>query len=497
MNYGKKIAALLLAVALVLSLAVTASAETANTGSITIMNPQSGQTYTAYKIFDVVYSGDNYAYTISNTSLWFSTVQTYANTSENGLTLTASANDNTVYVVTTTENFNAAKFAAALKEASVGDSGTQLSSSDGGTTVSAANLPLGYYFVKSTSGTLCNLTTTNPMVQIYDKNETPTIDKTVDDEDKNVDIGQVVTYTITGKVPDTTGYTAYTYTISDTMSGLKLNGVYSVSIDSVEIANNSETGSGESNVTGTRPSKDAISFKINIDVMKYQKKVGKEIKITYQAVVSEDAVTGSDGNTNNAELTYSNNPSDSVSTDTSTDKETVYTVDLVITKVDANNNQTKLSGAKFVLYKGAKGVPTHYYKWDSDAKKVTWVRLGQEGVPGTLEEAIAGGYVTEVTTAETTGLATFKGLAAGTYYLHETQAPDGYNALTEDEEVTITRSESQETVTISGDTVTVENSSGSQLPGTGGIGTTIFYVVGGVIMAGAVILLLLKKHAEN
>lgn len=240
------------------------------------------------------------------------------------------------------------------------------------------------------------------------------------------------------------------------------------------------------------------SFAFSIDVMKYQSQVGETITITYEAVVSKDAVTGSTGNTNDAKLTYSNNPSNSVSTDTSTDKETVYTVDLEITKVDADTPDTKLSGAKFVLYKkGQGGTPISYYKWNDTDKKVEWVQLGQNGVSEDLETAIANDHVTEVTTVETTGLATFEGLAAGTYYLHETQAPDGYNALTEDVEVTITRGESQETVTISGDTVTVKNSSGSQLPGTGGIGTTIFYVVGGVIMAGAVILLLLKKHAEN
>lgn len=508
MNYGKKIAALLLAVALVLSLAVTASAKT-TTGSITINPAVSGKTYNIYRIFDMTMASAPSAVSYTIAAKWSGFFEagaagaSYITETQGSLTNQIVVDGAKKWINITASNvaaFAKAAFDYAIKN-SIENDGT-VTAED--TTATISNLPLGYYMVYPQGASqlldnqtsVCNLTSTAPHATISPKATYPTIDKVVDDAD--VEIGQVVTYTITGKVPDTTGYTTYTYKITDTMSGLKLNGVYSVSINGTVIANNSASGSGENNVTGTRPTAEATSFEINIDVMKYQEQVGKEIKITYQAVVSEDAVTSPTGNTNDAELTYSNNPSESDSTDTSTDEETVYTVDLEITKVDADKTDTKLSGAKFVLYKGSKGSPTHYYKWNGTDKKVEWVQLGVSGVPSDLESAISGGYVTEVTTAETTGLATFEGLAAGTYYLHETQAPDGYNKLTEDVEVTITRGENEGAVTITGNEVTVQNSSGSQLPGTGGIGTTIFYVVGGVIMAGAVILLLLKKkHAEN
>lgn len=189
----KKIISVLLALVMTLALSVSALAA-GETGTITVDNPKADATYTAYKIFDVSYNADKsaYSYTIQSDSEWFATVNTYA-TEANGLTLTRVSGTNT-YVVTTSDKFSAPAFAVALKAALAGKTGTTLTVENGKAT--AAGLELGYYFVSSTTGALCNLTTTNPTVTIHDKNDIP-FDKV--DNKESVDVGETVTYTITGQ----------------------------------------------------------------------------------------------------------------------------------------------------------------------------------------------------------------------------------------------------------------------------------------------------------
>lgn len=164
MKTAKKFASLLLSLTMVFAMMTTAFAAE-DKGTIIVDNPVANQTYTAYKIFDVTYSGSNYSYTIKTTSEWYSTVKAYAETGGNGLTLTGVAGDTTTFVVSTTDAFSAPAFANALKAAVSGKTGGITLNNDG-TTVKATNLELGYYFVTSTSGALCNLTTTDPTVTI-------------------------------------------------------------------------------------------------------------------------------------------------------------------------------------------------------------------------------------------------------------------------------------------------------------------------------------------
>lgn len=206
MKTTRKLFTVLLALAMTLALAVSAFA--ADTGSITITNPQGDHTYTAYKIFDVTYSGDNYSYTISGTEAAFNTVKTYADVAANGLNLTAVANTNK-YNVSIGAGFSAASFAQHLKT-NAGSLGTGSAFTKVDNTMKASGLALGYYFVSGTSGAVCELATAKD-IQIRDKNEVPQIEKSVDDNDGTVEIGQVLTYTITGKVPSTKGYTEFTY----------------------------------------------------------------------------------------------------------------------------------------------------------------------------------------------------------------------------------------------------------------------------------------------
>ena len=472
MKTAKKFASLLLVMVMVFAMTTTAFAAE-DKGTIIVDNPVADQTYTAYKIFDVTYSGSNYSYTIKTTSEWYSTVQTYAGTEGNGLTLTGVAGDKTTFVVSTTDAFSAPAFANALKAAMSGKTGTTLTAD--GTTVKATNLDLGYYFVTSTNGALCNLTTTDPTVTIHDKNDIPF--NKVDDKE-SVDVGEIVTYTITGKVPDYTGFTTYTYLITDTMSeGLTFQKNVNVTVGGTDVTSACTITYDKDN--------NANKFTVSIPVKSYT--IGAEIKVTYTAVVNENAVAKIENNA--ATLTYSNDPIDtSKTTTTPEDRETVYSAKVVINKYVKDSNNEKLAGAKFVLYKEVKTddsdtTTKYYYKWNDTAKKVEW----------TTSKADA-----TVKTTDANGAAAFDGLKDGTYYLEEVKAPAGYNLLKDPAEVVVNGASANaanpSSLTVTGN---IENSSGAELPETGGMGTTIFYVLGSVLILAAVVLLVTRKRMSS
>ena len=474
MKTAKKLASLLLVVVMVLAMATTAFAAE-DKGTIIVDNPVANQTYTAYKIFDVTYSGSNYSYTIKTTSEWYSTVKAYAETEGNGLTLTGVAGDDTTFVVSTSTGFSAAAFANALKAAMSGKTGTTLTAD--GTTVKATNLDLGYYFVASTNGALCNLTTTDPTVTIHDKTDIPF--NKVDDKE-SVDVGEIVTYTITGKVPDYTGFTTYTYLITDTMSeGLTFQKNVKVTVGGTDVTSNCTITYDKDN--------NANKFTVSIPVLNNKYTIGAESKVTYTAVVNENAVAKIEINA--ATLTYSNDPIDtSKTTTTPEDKETVYSAKVVINKYVKGSNTEKLAGAEFVLYKevktdGSDTTTKYYYKWNETDKKVEW----------TTDKAQA-----TVKTTNDEGAASFYGLKDGTYYLEEIKAPAGYNLLKDPVQVTVNGANAT-TANLSSLTVTgnVENSSGAELPETGGMGTTIFYVLGSVLILAAVVLLVTRKRMSS
>ena len=474
MKHARKLTSLLLALVMVFALAVTVAAEettgTTGTGSITVDNPIEGQNYTAYKIFNVVYdNADHYSYTIEGGSEWFRTVETYANTEGSGLTLTL-VEGTTTYVVTTTNAFSAPPFADALNAAVAGKTGKPLALADGKAT--ATGLGLGYYFVTSTNGALCNLTTTNPNANIHDKNDMPfkkEVDKT------NVDVGQTVTFKITGKVPDYTGFTKYTYLITDTMTnGLTFKDDVKVMVGSEDKTNDCTITYDATNAPQT--------FTVSIPVLENKYDFGAEIVVTYTATVNKDAIAII--SSNKAKLTYSNDPTTDEVTDSQTEEQKVYTSKIVIDKFETGKQETvKLPGAEFVLYKkvpGASGEVTQYYKQDDTTKAVTWVN--------TIAEA------TTVKTGEH-GEAFFEGLADGTYYLVETKAPAGYNQLTGPQEVKVAGS-TTDTTKLSV-TAEVANNTGTLLPSTGGMGTTVFYVLGAVLVVGAGVLLVTKKRMSQ
>lgn len=468
MKTMRKLFTVLLALAMTLALAVTAFADT---GSITITNPQGDHTYTAYKIFDVTYSGDNYSYTISNTDAAFSTVKAYADVAANGLSLTAVANTNK-YNVSIGAGFSAASFAQYLKT-KVDSLGTGTAFTKAGDTMKASDLPLGYYFVSGTSGAVCELATAKD-IQIRDKNEVPQIEKVVNDDDLTVEIGQVLTYTITGKVPSTKGYTEFTYQVTDTMTnGLTFSKDVKVTIGGTDVTAAATIANNEN------------GFVASVNMMNYQDQIDAPVVITYTATVNENAIQR-DKETNTAVLKYSNNPADKDSYDESTVTVDVFSFNIVINKYATGNENTKLEGAKFVLKKGTNGP---YYKYDAATKAVTWVD----------DKSAA----TEVST-DTNGAARFDGLQAGTYSLEETVAPAGYNQLTKD--ITIVLDENG-SATINGAasapgtdhslTTGVANSTGTVLPETGGTGTVIFVALGALAVICAGVFLVTNKRMSK
>ncbi len=532
MKKFRKAASLLLALTLALALAIPAmagengeGAETppaaeSVTGTITLDNPEKDRTYTAYKIFDVVYGPtddpENFAYSISETSEWYSPVSTYAEKTGSGLTLTKAATGDT-YVVEVNEDFSASAFADYLKANLEGkSSGKNLSAS--GEEVSISDLELGYYFVTSNNGALCNLTTTTPTATIHDKNEVE-FDKKEDVV--SVEIGQKVNYVIETKVPDTTGYSSYTFKISDKMS----TGLTFQKDVKVYVGGTSDTTDAEGNVT---PGEDGAElantaydltqtddgFELTFNVFKDGVRdeatfpYGQLIKVKYSAIVNENAVAKIEKN--NATLDYSNNPSDSTSTDQITDEEPVYSAEIEILKHETGAEDKVLAGAEFVLRRekvGENGEPVkdekgeavyEYYFWNETDKKVEWKNSQEEATVKTTGED---------------GKANFIGLKDGKYQLIETKAPTGYNILTGPVDVEIkdgnTMYENPDVGEVVDKTPTegdgnklkveakVGNSTGTQLPSTGGIGTTIFYVVGGVLVIGAGILLVTKKRMSS
>ena len=488
MKHARKLASLLLALVMVFALATTAFATeagtTTTTGTITVANPVEGQTYTAYKIFDVIYDGSgNYSYTIAvdGSNPWLMDVRYYAQWPDKGLVehvVRTPVEEKPFY--TTNDKFSPADFAAFLKgkldKNPTMYTGYELTKQ--GDVASVSGLPLGYYFVASSTGALCNLTTTNPDVTIHDKNDMP-FEKTADQTD--VEVGQTVNYTITGKVPDYTGFTSYTYKVADTMSeGLTFNQ------NSIKVTVGGVDKTADCTI-GKNVGENANSFTVTIPVLDKKYTIGAEIKVTYSAVVNKQAVARI--SSNEAKLTYSNDPITGATYTTTPTVVNVYTSKIVIDKVEKVAEGTtakKLAGAEFVLYKkvpAGEKTSNFYYKWNDTAKKVEWV----EEQPGVTAACT-------VVTTDDKGAASFDGLANDTYYLVEIKAPAGYNQLTAPVEVKVEGGTAEANLTV---TAKVENQAGTLLPSTGGMGTTVFYVLGTVLVMGAVVLLVTKKRMSD
>lgn len=412
---------------------------------------------------------------------------------------------------------------AKLAYANKKDTGTALTSGEN-------TLADGYYLVVDTTADVgeggaynASLLQVVGNIKITVKTDAPTVEKKVLEDDKynqdggygtgyndvaDYNMGDAVPFHLIGSVPDMSRYDTYKYIFHDTLSaGLTLNE------NSIKVyVASDKAGTDKAEITGWTKAVNGQSFTVSFTDLKTVSGVsqGKYIIVEYTATLNQDAVVGLDGNPNVVYLEYSNKPDQSGSGDTGNtgktpeDKVIVFTYELDTTKVDGQDTTKKLEGAEFKL-KNAAG------KWaivDSNSKVTGWADTEEGG--STL-------------TSDANGLFKVIGLDDGTYYLKETKAPTGYNLLSSEITVVIkatttngqTWTDGQASSALTklavtadgkagtGDTstgvagITVANNKGSTLPETGGMGTTIFYVLGTILVLGAAIMLITKRRMNK
>lgn len=518
----KKLLAALLAVAMLCAMAVpalavedgaTGTGATTGTGSIKIVNTVNGNTYKIYRILDLEYHADTKAYRYTANDTWKSFVETqtaYLVVDNKTNAVTWSANKNNAADIQAFANA-AGSYAkvqsikADYTETADGQSDTGVAT-DNTTSITFNNLPLGWYLVVSdlNNGAICSIDTTDPTVEIKEKNSKPTIEKYVWENgaalgghSNDASIGDLVKFAINVAVLDGT---PKNYVVHDKMSaGLTFNE------DKVNVLCYRPTA--ENPYTPIKLTKDTdyhlittglsdnctFEVKLSDDFLK----PGDMIMVEYYATVNENAVIGGEGNDNDTYLKYGNDST----TEHSTTKTYVWEMGVhKYTNLGTGKEDTALADAEFQLYKG-EGENKQYAKFTETSTGSSIYKLDSWTNNATDAPKV---------TTPTSGNIQFVGLDAGTYYLEETKAPVGYNKLTDPITVVIDRgtlpTKAGESVSYTvkyGNTtaadhiVRVENKAGVELPSTGGMGTTLFYVIGGGLMVAAIVLLVTKKRMEN
>lgn len=529
-----------------MTLALSVTALAAGDYSITVTNTNKsvsikGNTYYAYKIFDATYDDkDHVAYTIDEDFKDFT--YTVDDKSYSGETLIN-------YLATLANNSEALD---AFAKAALNYVVSNKLASDGQAeaTSESVDIPLtapGYYLVGGSATApdnqqvvaACSLTTAKPDATVNPKVDAPSVDKKIQEGDQKVEantasIGDKIDYVVSSKVPNMKGYEKYYFVLNDTMSkGLTFNNDVVVKIGSTALSADAYT------VTSTVNTDKTTSIEIVLkNFIQYKEQAGADITVTYSATLNQDADLTQTGNINEVKLTYSNNPNydykgtdkpnpgEPVSETPKTETKT-YTTGLKLTKVDGKGKT--LTGAKFEI----KGTGVKVVLVNREIYKVsengTYYMLTDGTYTTTAPtEDTADSYdstetkyekvtVVDKTTVPTeinatayvdaNGVLTFEGLSAGEYTITELVAPSGYNLLKEPVKVVITGTPTLTgcawTVTVDGTNATADgvlwafnvvNNAGTELPSTGGMGTTIFYVLGGVLMAGAFVLLVVRKR---
>ena len=475
----KKFVSVLLALAMTLALSVSALAA-GETGSITIDNAVKDQTYTIYRIFDLNDHNTDYSainYKVS--TKWAGFFQTGAE----GLNYVDI--DDMGYVTWKADKKDAASlqaFAAAAlayaKDHSVVNDGAATAT---GSEVKFENLELGYYLVQSGLGTLCALDTNMPNVTIKEKNGEPTVDKEVQEganwgKTNDANIGDTVNFQTTINVVDGD---PKDYVLHDTMSeGLTFNGTVEVTVNGTKITTGYQL---------VNPGTNGCTF--DVVFTNGTLKPNDVVVVTYSATVNSSAVVAGTGNPNETKLSYTNTSNETKTTEPSVTRTYTWQVD-VFKYTKNGEEEVALKDAEFILYRET-----------SEGKEYAVVANGK--LTGwTKNEGDATKLVTPAN-----GKFSIAGLDAGTYYLKETKAPAGYNMLKAPIKVEIKKLTDGTTATVeytydevtavASPDVKVLNQTGTELPSTGGMGTTIFYVLGGVLMAGAFVLLVVRKRMRT
>lgn len=486
MKLIKKIAAIMFAFMMVVSMSCSVKADEGTTattekGTITINNAIPEQTYTIYKILDLESydkAKNNYSYKPANG--WETFIdqndEYFIKNEYDGISWKASEGE--------TEAQKQERASTLAKKAldyakdsshSITNSGKETA---GSTTVTFSGLDLGYYLVDSSVGALCSLNTTNPTVEIQEKNGVPTVEKIIvdsnkDETDNYANIGDVIKY----KTIITAQGGAQNYVLHDTMDkGLTFN-------DDVKVKKSGETEDLIQNQDYeliTNPTDKTCTFEIKfIDTFLKAINAETKIEVTYSATLNGDAKIY-EANENTTYLTYGNN-------NKTTDRKThTFSYEIKVLKY-TKTTDNPLANATFSLYNAeTAGMP---YKLVQKTGTTDY-RLAMTGQSG----------ITEITTNDK-GKFSIQGLKPGDYWLEETAAPKGYNKLTKRIKVHINEAGNyvinDENTGSPISQVEVENKSGTVLPSTGGAGTTMIYLVGAVLVLGSGVVLATKRRVKN
>lgn len=482
MKRVKRVLALLAAFALVLAMAVPAFAEE-NTGRITVQGAVNGEIYSIYKIFDVTgydMTTNPHKITYKVTDDWASFFEK-RNPGANYVTL----DSKNQISGTTLDSSTAPEFAAAAIEWAK-DSNHNIKATDSktanGDSVTFTNVADGYYLVDTSLGALCSLdNVTGNAAKISEKNKVPSVEKKVKSGD-NYDSSN------SAKIGDTVEYKT-TITINGSVEKVVLHDKMDAGLTFNETSVKVKVGVAdvaEDKYTLQKPgteSSDPCTFEIEFkDSYIAGLAIGTQIEVTYSATLNESAVIGTTGNKNDTWLKYGN--SGSVTSETTTYS---YSFDLVKTDSDG----TLLAGAKFKLY--------------ADQDCTNEIKLVADGTNGYRVATTGETGVPYIETNANNAL-TIKGLKGTTaYYLKEIEAPKGYNELENAFAFNIASANISSNLSDTSNKwdegkstgIHIINNAGTTLPSTGGMGTTVFYVVGGGLMAVAVVLLVTKKRMEN
>ena len=475
MKLFKKFAGMLLAMIMVLSMSTVAFAAHGtndNSGSITINDAEKGHTYNAYQVLVLEsYNTEAKAYSYKANAAWKDWLE-----------------EQTQYVsidaqgyVTWVKDADPAAFAkAALAHAEENKIIPTATKTADSTNVAFTGLNLGYYLVDTTLGTLCSLDTTTPNVEMEEKNEVPSQTKEVrEDSDSSwgnkntAEIGDTVNYrtTISAKKG------AQGYVLHDVMSaGLTLN---ENSVTVAGLTKGQDADSGDYHVVTT-----GLSDRCTFEVVFHQSYLdtitaNTNIVVTYSAVVNENAQVSPSANPNETTLKYGEDSE----FETVPSKTETYTFKVDVVKTDGDNKV--LDGAQFKLYDAKTGGNEIAVVEESNGV----YRLAKDGETGVE-------YITTVN-----GQLEIKGFDANTnYYLEETKAPDGYNKLAERVEIAVKEANLEASVsnnTWQSGGVHIVNNAGKLLPTTGGMGTTILYIIGGVLVIGAGAVLIIRRRTRK
>lgn len=528
----KKVFAAAAAIATVFGLAATTVA-TANAAggnaTLTVSTTDAkfaGKTVNAYKMFSATVSGDGQAVSYTLTDEW---KPFFKNSTASGLTDVTDANINDKandYVSKLTGNALVAFATKASNWAqtkanniTVGATATvSADASNSKYTATFTGLDYGYYVVAVPGATLANASSQYAtLVSVHStsvtaeiKGNLPTVDKKVQVNGTGKDatdakIGDTLTFTLTSTIPDMSAYSTYTFNFKDTLSkGLTFGQVTSVK---VEGANSPLTVNTDYTVTTpTASNNNTLTVAMKDFKTKQQVNAGKKITVTYTATLNKDAVVGGAGNVNSATIQYSNNPSTNGTGESEPSKVRVFTYGFTVDKYTGDqytDAATRLAGAKFTLAP-KNGDPMSFVQVNAGSATANAVyRVAKAGETGT----------TTITTPEN-GKVDFQGLKNGEYTLTETEAPAGYNKLasaigvkvdgrndgTDNTDATVTITYNNDNGSVYGEhasngVIPVRNKSGVTLPGTGGMGTIAFTVIGVLVIALGVAWTLKRKNA--